>query len=269
MNDRFRLIEIFNDTQRQIWEDRDLNLQTLQTQAGSLLYLPGYECVNPLIKSIPPVISVVEDTTFHCARSFVNGEDKIAVLNFANAYNPGGGVVNGAMAQEECLCRSSNLYPALTMPYLLKNYYKWNSKNTGALGSDSVIYSPGVTVFKTDDRFPQDMKDRFRVDVLTCAAPYVDINKKRPISMEKLKEVHFHRIKNILEVATAHNVDVLVLGAFGCGAFHNPPRLVAEAFHYLLIQKGYGRFFKKVVFAIKANDQQNSNLRAFQEIFSA
>ena len=85
--------------------------------------------------------------------------------------------------------------------------------------------------------------------------------------MEKLEEVFRGRIRNILEVAAANDVDVLVLGAFGCGAFNNPPELVADVFRHLLVDKGYGRFFRQIVFAIKKNNAQNTNLLAFQKVF--
>lgn len=269
MIDHYALIEAFKDTQRSIRENSELAELTLQMQAATLLYLGGYDSINPVVKREVPEILVVEDTTFHCAQGYVNGLDKVAVLNFANAYSPGGGVVNGEMAQEECLCRSSNLYPALTLPYLLKNYYKWNSKHTGDMGTDAVIYSPGVTVFKTDDAIPEIMERGkwFQTDVLTCAAPYVRPDKKHPVTMEKLEDVHYKRMRNILEVASANDVDILILGAFGCGAFNNPPDLVAEVCRHLLIQNGYGRFFKKVIFAIKKNNAQNTNLEAFKNAF--
>lgn len=270
MYSRIGLIESFRDTQRRIREDKKLQEQTLAMQAGTILYLRDYEAVSPVIKSDRPDIRVMEDTTFHCAESFVSGQNdhKVAVLNFANAYSPGGGVAQGAMAQEECLCRSSNLYSSLTLPYLLKNYYKWNSKNTGDMGTDAVIYSPGVTVFKTDDSIPRELDDWFKVDVITCAAPYYDPGKKKPVTEDKLREVFYRRIRNILEVAVANDVDVLVLGAFGCGAFNNPPGLVAEVFRDLLMGKSYGRFFTTVLFAIKKNNEKNTNLTAFMSVFT-
>ena len=262
------LREAFKDTQRMIRENRKLGELTLQMQAGTQLYLAGYEAVNPTVKCEDPIVLVVEDTTYHCASQFVARNEKVAVLNFANAYSPGGGVLNGAIAQEECLCRSSNLYEALTLPYLLKNYYKWNSRNTGDMGTDAVIYSPDVTVFRTDDLMPEDLSPWFQTDVITCAAPYYDIGKKKPVTMEKLEEVFFRRIRNILEVAASKDLDVLVLGAFGCGAFNNPPELVADVFQRLLLQRGYGKFFKEVLFAIKKSDGRNRNLEAFRQMFS-
>ena len=154
MISRFQLIEAFHDTQKKIREDEELKKRTLHLQAETRLYLGGFDAIEPSFKSESSNIAVTEDTTFHCAQSCLHEGGKIAVLNFANAYTPGGGVENGAMAQEECLCRSSNLYASLTIPYLIKNYYKWNSKNTGNMGSDAVIWSPGVTVFKSDDAIP-------------------------------------------------------------------------------------------------------------------
>ena len=267
MVSRIALIEAFKDTKRQIKDNEKLAALTLKMQAGTRLYLRGFEAVNPSVKSQVPDISVTQDTTFRCASAFAGNENKVAVLNFANAYTPGGGVMSGAMAQEECLCRSSNLYAGLTLPYLLKNYYKWNGANTGDMGSDAVIYSPGVTVFKSDDPVPADLETWFQVDVLTSAAPYYDLNRKKPVTAERLEQVFYDRIRNILEVAAAEDADVLVLGAFGCGAFNNPPELVAEVFRRLLVEKGYGRLFRKIVFAIKANNAANTNYQAFLKAF--
>jgi len=258
------LIECFNDTCRLFREDGALQQATLVMQAGTRLFFPGFSAVMPVRKSAVASVTVVEDTTFHCAQGLLGG-GKVAILNFANAFTPGGGIKRGAPSQEECLCRSSNLYEGLTLPYLLRNYYKYNSKNTGDLGVDSVIYHPSVTVIKSDDDLPVLLKQPFCVDVLTCAAPYYNPDRKKPIPPDKLEEAFSHRIRNILEVAIANDVDVLVLGAFGCGAFNNPPGMVAQCFREYLIDRDYACFFKQVVFAIKRG---GSNYQVFREILN-
>ena len=260
--DRAQLIACFEDSQRYIWQT--LAEDTQATQRGTRLYSPGFRAQARRQKSIDAPIEVMEDTTFHCA--MVHGSGRTAVLNFANAYRPGGGVTTGAMAQEECLCRSSNLYNALTIPEMMGGYYHWNAAHTDFIGTDAVIYSPDVVVFKSDDALPVMLIQPFRVDVLTSAAPELFRSRTQP-STEQLAEIYDRRIRNILEVAVEHDVDTLILGAFGCGAFANPPEQVAAAFRRLLVGEGYRDCFRRVIFAIKRNNIKNTNLEAFQECF--
>lgn len=267
MASQIALMEAFRDTQIQIKENEKLREETRKIQAGSLLYLEQFQAINAEPKCENPDISVVADTTFRCAKSLIEEGKKTAVLNFANSYNPGGGVKNGAPAQEESLCRCSNLYEALTVPYMIRHYYKWNQKNTGDMGSDRIIYSPNITVFKSDDEIPEMLSEWFQVDVISCAAPYYDTQKRKPVSRENLEKVFMNRIQNILEVAIANEVDYLVLGAFGCGAFNNPPQLVAETFRKLLIDRQYAAYFEKVVFAIKKTHNVCPNYESFQTVF--
>ena len=97
MIDRNALIQCFTDTQRMVREDAELSRATLRMQAGTVLYFPGYAAIDPPRKSENCPLAVVEDTTFHCAGELVE-KGRVAVLNFANAYSPGGGVTRGAMA---------------------------------------------------------------------------------------------------------------------------------------------------------------------------
>jgi len=268
MIDYDMLVDVFEDTLAAVDQESWLQEASLRMQAATRLYPVGfYAYERPEPKADSPV-TVEENTTFSAAAKYMS-EGKTAVLNFANPHEPGGGVRRGSTAQEECLCRSSNLYSGLTLPYLIRNYYKDNQRTTGDLGTDKVIWSPGVTVFKSDDAVPVMLDHFFEVDVLTCAAPYYDINKKHPIPLAQLEDVFYHRILNILEVAVANDVDSIVLGAFGCGAFNNPPGLVAEAFYRVLVEKQYRNNFRRIVFAIKKNDRKNTNLQAFRMVLTA
>jgi uncharacterized protein (TIGR02452 family) len=65
----------------------------------------------------------------------------------------------------------------------------------------------------------------------------------------------------------------LVLGAFGCGAFANPPKHMAKIFREVFMEKEFKNKFKSVVFAIyedhnsgKAHNP-NGNVLPFLEVF--
>lgn len=258
------LVNVFEDTQKMIVQDPVLQEQMQNSQRSSQLYLEGYVSPVRKVKSARNV-EVVENTTFQCAREHLPQAGKIAVLNFANPHNPGGGVRHGAMAQEECLCRCSDLYNVLAQPYFKKHFYQYHYRNCGSLCSDRLIYSPSITVFKSDDTIPQKLDEPFFVDVITCAAPYLDGYSTE--TNDTLMDIYRSRIRNILEVAISKDVDILILGAFGCGVFHNDPALMSNAFSQLLIKEGYAQFYEKVVFAIKSTGSCCPNLYAFREAF--
>ena len=54
------------------------------------------------------------------------------------------------------------------------------------------------------------------------------------IRYESDEELITSRIKKILDVAAKERVEVLILGAWGCGAFKNPMEVVARVFYSLL-----------------------------------
>ena len=76
-----------------------------------------------------------------------DGKKEVLVLNFANPVNPGGGVRNGAKAQEEDLCRKSSLLLSLESEKA-EAYYNYNLKQHTKLGSDAMIFTPKVEIIK-------------------------------------------------------------------------------------------------------------------------
>lgn len=257
------LVKCFEDTLEFSKSER-LKSQTVNAVKSSRVYKENF-ISGAIRRDFESEITVEGTTSFDAAGKY-RAFGKIAVLNFANPRNPGGGVQHGAMAQEECLCRSSNLYYCLLAKQVYYDYYEYHLEKNSFF-TDRLIYTSDVTVFKDDSEIPQIMPEEnwFNVDIITCAAPY--IAKSEYVNTKALFELFKSRIRNICESAIDNSVDVLILGAFGCGAFKNPPAVVAQAFRAILCDEGYKSHFKKVVFAIKSSGEKSLNLETFRNVF--
>ena len=66
---------------------------------------------------------------------------------------------------------------------------------------------------------------------------------------QKITKTMINRIRFLLKVAYVKRVDVLILGAFGCGCFGNDANVVFHTYRYLLDTEFKNSFFK-VVFPI-------------------
>lgn len=201
------LINCFNDTLNT--SNSILSAETTNAINSNKVYKENFISNNREDK-YSVEIEVRENTSFNIAKQY-SKLGKVAVLNFANPHFPGGGVKNSAKAQEECLCRSSNLFPCLNAKNVYDDYYLYNRNIKNRFFSDRLIYTKNVTVFKDDSDVPQLMpqSEWFQVDVITCAAPY--IANRKYTNKTVLKELFKSRIKNIFESAIDNDVDVLVL----------------------------------------------------------
>lgn len=190
------------------------------------------------------VIRVFECSTIRAAIECHNEHprSKICALNFANSIKPGGGYLNGRNAQEECLCRQTLLYPTLDRSYM---YSENKRKGSRPEASDIMIYSPNVIVIRDDD---YKMIKSFKIDVIS--SPAVD---NRNGNIRNSEEIMLNRIRKIVMVAASKRVDVLILGAFGCGVFKNDPTTIARIFHKVLVEEGYKKYFYLVIFPIYNN----------------
>ena len=83
------------------------------------------------------------------------------------------------------------------------------------------------------------------------------------MSVSELKEILTSRIQKIFEIAVASQAEVLILGAFGCGAFCNPPKVVAEVFAKCVEE--YGKYFEVIEFAVYHTDREKANFEAFEQ----
>ncbi|MBW4618768.1 MAG: TIGR02452 family protein [Cyanosarcina radialis HA8281-LM2] len=210
---------------------------------------------------------VRNETTLRGAARLAKSQqfEKIGVLNFASAKNPGGGFLKGAQAQEESLARSSGLYSSLLK---CPEYYDFHRSHGSLLYSDRIIYSPSCPVFRTDDGAL--LEQPYLVDFITSPAPNAgEIWRNQPEDSQKIPQVLYDRGSKVLSLAAFYKCDALILGAWGCGVFRNQPSMVAQMFADLLLDRSqFSGRFKSVLFSVLDSTKAKSTFAEFSDRFS-
>lgn len=199
---------------------------------------------------------------------------KSLVLNMASARNPGGGVSKGSRAQEEDLCRRSNLlYSLYSFSGKHRDILKFpNREFRYPIPTYGGIYSPSVYIYRDDNYKVYD--DVYKTSVVSVSALVDPIYNPETLMIDK-SQVHIvkNKIKSIFRIAIIKGHTKLVLGAFGCGAFCNPPKHVALLFKEVLDLPEFKNAFEEICFAIlddgNTGKQHNpeGNYKPFLEVF--
>ncbi len=266
--------KIFRDSMEKCESNLSLKRSIEKTLKGQKIILEGdvlqFDADKYAIYEEEATVRVSKFRSMEAARQYTAIGRKVCVLNFANSFEPGGGVVQGCTAQEECLCRISTLYPCIATQDCRNRFYNPHRKEGNPMANNDLIYSPGVTVFKSDTLKPEmmDEKDWFNVDVITAAAPDLrgcpyEIRNKEDFS-QIMSILHYKRGARILDAAISQEADTVVIGAFGCGAFENNPELVAKSYKALL--PDYLHAFRTIEFAIYCGDFETENYQVFKKV---
>ena len=196
----------------------------------------------------------------------------VAILNMANASTPGGGWLHGSGAQEENLHRRTNLCEHLHGPQYRRRGTPgpW-SEIRYPLPEFGGVFSPSVAVLRGCEEagYPY-LAQPWPVSVITCAAYRGPSCVRRPNGQSALAPPSEHgtrrKIRAMLAAARCNGVRRLVLCAFGCGAFRNPPEHIAEIFVQCLTERAMKGYFEEVTFAIieDHNSPGGGNLRPFR-----
>ena len=223
----------------------------------------GVGCVN--MDSYSLAIKRYSD----CSYMFSKKSKPILVLNLANPVNPGGGVRRGSKAQEEDLCRKSSLL--LSLESLEASvYYKYNKSLNTYMGSDAVMITPQVEIIKDENG---DLLDEsVIVSVMTCAAPMLR-DGMEGLTDQEYRDMVYGRITGMLKVAAHLGYVVVILGAFGCGAFSNDAHVVSDLFYKALKEFDYDGmkakdFFRRIDFAVLSRSADQYNYKEFARNFS-
>ena len=250
--------EVMSDTQRRYETIPELRRAVEWSIENQYMVAEEEDIVLPETDTIGTRYIVSGKRSFEAAKEY-SGK-KVAVLNYANNVSIGGAPFS-AGAQEESLCRCSTLLPclqAMKEPFYMKHREQARKGEMNFMGNDDLIYTPDVVVFKSDLRtdpvYPQMLScdEWYKVNVITCAAPVMVRVATLPDNYEAVIR---SRIKKILDVAAKEGNEVIILGAWGCGAFKNPVEIVARVFAELV--KNYK--FEIVEFALATRNDVRSS----------
>ncbi|CAF1321792.1 unnamed protein product [Adineta ricciae] len=209
-------------------------------------------------------IRVQEEDCLVVYEQLVKDGYRPVLLNMANQTTPGGGYKKGDGAQEENIFRRSDYFRSLDLE--LDSYHDQRAerfictsdceeepvgdeKRIYPMDEFDAIYTSGLTVFRhSEDRgyayMNKPLTDVCAIAIAAYRVPELDDNRLAPEAAVGMRK----KIETIFSIAYRYGHDSLVLSAFGCGAFKNPPEHVAQLF--LSVIEQYAGFFKLVVFAI-------------------
>lgn len=183
-------------------------------------------------------IRVIKRDMIDEAVELVNTGANPLVLNMADWKIAGGCVETGSGAQEEECFRRSNYFKTL-----LQSYYPLKKLDT-IISRNVEYYRQGAGVYYTY------MPTPVKIDMIAQPAlrfPQITYDHKFFVNEEDIA-LFEEKIHMLLRVAAHAENDVIILSAWGCGAFGCPPYHVAKMFKKVLAE--YDGVFKEVVFAI-------------------
>ncbi|ROW01613.1 hypothetical protein VSDG_02035 [Cytospora chrysosperma] len=223
-------------------------------------------------------VRVINEDTYDAAMSMMafddpnaTGTDKatrVAVLNLASDTSPGGGWLNGAMAQEEALCYRSSLSLSLH-----RRYYPW--------GTLQGVYTRDVVIIRTSADTGHKL---LAPDTPARRLPVVSVLGVAAVRRPRLSEAQVlgsgaarkvfadredreltkKKMRLVLRMAVSRGHDRLVLGALGCGAFRNPVEEVASCWKEVLEEDEFcGGWWREMVFAV-FDRKDEGNFEVFQ-----
>lgn len=181
-------------------------------------------------------------------------QHKIGVLNMASKKHYGGGVRNGAMAQEEELFRKSD--------YALHEANSKNGKSFYPYDSHKFTYTPNVSIVRDHNYNLLPPAKFIRVDMIGMSSiVHPQTDRKGNLYPDDL-ELITEKIHTIFKAAIMNKCTDIILGALGCGAFANPPKVIANIFNTCVGM--YKQYFRSITFAIYSTGEKNFDI--FNEI---
>ena len=203
------------------------------------------------------------------AEHLINVGYNPAILNLASAKHPCGGYAQGLSAQEESLCRSSNLSVSLFQ----YGDIKYKDVRESGIPTKEIgypldlnyggIYTQNVSFIRYGKSGLYNFRiSPFRCDVISVAglsfngkSHYADIDELSYRAdnggfTPEGEEIMLNKIRTIYRLGIEHGNDAIVAGALSCGAYKCPPQEVARLFRVVMEEPEFRNKFRLIVFAI-------------------
>jgi hypothetical protein len=195
-----------------------------------------------------------------------------AVLNMANAFVPGGGYVEGAMAQEENMFRRTDCHFSIDDHNYNKHRDRYHPQWTALLSGENGRVFLDTENPRTCLRGPEDLtqpdlgypwlSDDQLFPFFELRAAAIDLRSGSAFSPQGMTA----RIAVQLDTLIQNDIKHAVLGAFGCGAFGNPARQVAEIYREQISRRSAS--FSVIAFAIFHAGYGRDNYTPFRDVFA-
>jgi len=217
------------------YQDVDVRERIAASVAGSVLVRepPAYA---PAPETFATAFRVEDASTLAAARHLA-----------ATGREPCALVAARARKRERERERSSALYACQTAPRAAGFFLTGRANNAG-LYTDAAVYAPAVPVWR-DDAGGALLAAPYACAFVASAAPNRAVTARERVPDAAVDAALRRRIDVVLATARSRGHVDVVLGAWGCGVFRNPPEAVARAFEDALRGPHRGAF-RTVVFAI-------------------
>ena len=192
-----------------------------------------------------------------------------AVLNMANAHVPGGGYLEGLVAQEENMFRRTDCHFSINVNTLDENGYYLKEYTDLINGENNVVYldyeNPRICIRGQEFKNREDLGYRWLSE--DEIFPFYEM---RSAAIDLRTGVKFSekecvkRVRAQFNTLKKYKIKHVVLGAHGCGAFLNPPEKVANVYRKVI--KEFTDDFKVIAFAIFNAGYGPDNYSVFRNI---
>ena len=241
--------------------EHEISADLAFARAQTITYAPDLPIPPGKAKYTQAMTYVHKQTALMVAQARQRRGYRVAILNFTNPRDLGGGWLHGVPSQEASLARSSGLIHCL----IDHPWYRNRSHRINPFYDDTVIVTPNVPIFRGHEG--DLLETPIRHTMISAAAVHAsNVRLYMPPREAEIPLRMARRATRVIEAAATINANVLVLGAWGTGEFGHSPELIATAFQVALESPAI-RAFAIIDFAIPDITPQTPVYAVFRNRF--